>query len=102
MARRVGKWQVLDKFDFKQHGKVQVEGGCLLLSAGEPATGVRWTGDFPKMDTNSRSRRKRVEGTDFFCGLTFPVGDKAHDVNYGRLGRLARWPIVFGRRIRGG
>ena len=76
-GKTLGKWEIVDKFDFKTHGKVAAEGGCLVLPAGQPATGIRWPADFPKMDYELALEAKRVEGGDFFCGLTFPVGDKA-------------------------
>ncbi len=38
-------------------------------------TGVTWTGDFPKTDYEISLEAMRVDGSDFFCGLTFPVGD---------------------------
>ena len=38
-------------------------------------TGVTWTGKYPKMDYEISLQAMRVDGSDFFCGLTFPVGD---------------------------
>lgn len=76
-GKSLGKWEVLDKFDFKRHGKVEATGGCLALGAGQSGSGVRWTGTFPKTEYELALEAKRVEGGDFFCGLTFPVGDKA-------------------------
>ena len=40
-------------------------------------TGVTWTRDFPKSNYEIRLEAMRVEGSDFFCGLTFPY-QKAH------------------------
>jgi hypothetical protein len=76
-GKSLGKWEVLDQFDFKRHGKVEATGGCLVLGAGQSGTGVRWTSTFPKTEYELALEAKRVEGGDFFCGLTFPVGDKA-------------------------
>ena len=36
-------------------------------------TGVNWTGELPKGEYEIRFEARRVEGNDFFCGLTFPV-----------------------------
>jgi len=73
----VGKWQVLfviDAFDFQRHGKVYVKEGRLVQETGQPATGIRWTGEFPKSDYEVTLEAMRVAGDDFFCGMTFPVG----------------------------
>jgi len=56
-------------------GKVRVADGVLVLGAGEPLTGVTWTGDFPRTDYEIRLEARRVLGGDFFASLTFPVGD---------------------------
>lgn len=85
-GKTLGKWEILDKFDFKEHGKVAAEAGSLVLSAGQPATGIRWPGDFPKMNYELALETKRVEGGDFFCALTFPVGDKALSLIMGGWG----------------
>src|SRR5262249_45451585 len=42
---------------------------------GSEMTGVTWTGDYPKMNYELALEATRMDGTDFFCGLTFPVND---------------------------
>jgi hypothetical protein len=77
-GKKLGKWQILEKdYDYRKHGLVQTLDGCLVLGTGQPMTGVRWSGDFPKMNYELALETKRVDGGDFFCGLTFPVGDEA-------------------------
>lgn len=70
-------WEVLTEFDFASHGKVRVADKAIVLEQGFPATGVRWLGDFPKMDYEVSLEARRTYGSDFFCGLTFPVGEKS-------------------------
>lgn len=41
---------------------------------GDPLSGITWQGDFPQENYELSLEAKRVEGFDFFCGLTFPVG----------------------------
>jgi len=53
----------------------RIEGGTLLIPSGEPMVGVRWTREFPTDDYEIKLEAMRVEGNDFFCGLTFPVKD---------------------------
>jgi len=60
---------------FGGEGEVQVNAGRIVMHAGSPMTGITWTGAHPKMDYEISLQAMRVEGSDFFCGLTFPVGD---------------------------
>lgn len=65
-------WQVLD---YRGHGEVSVADSCIIIGKGEMISGIRWTGDFPKTGYEVTLSAKRVNGNDFFCGLTFPVKD---------------------------
>ena len=38
-------------------------------------TGITWTGDFPKANYEIRYQASRIQGSDFFGALTFPVHD---------------------------
>ena len=60
---------------FSGRGEVQVEDGLLLMKMGDPFTGIGWTNDFPTMNYEIALDAMRVSGSDFFCGLTVPVGD---------------------------
>jgi prolyl oligopeptidase len=59
--------------DFAGRGQVRVEDGKLILETGL-MTGVTCTSDLPRMNYEISLEAMRVEGSDFFCGLTFPVG----------------------------
>jgi hypothetical protein len=59
---------------FTGRGKVSVADGALVLGSGY-MTGVNWKGEFPKIDYELRLEAMRVDGHDFFAGITFPVGD---------------------------
>jgi len=76
-GKALGKWKVIDEFDFKRHGKVRVVDGAIVMPMGAPATGVKWTGPFPKNDYEIAIEARRVEGVDFFASMTFPVSDAA-------------------------
>jgi hypothetical protein len=43
---------------------------------GNDLTGVTWAGPLVRMNYEITLEAMRVSGSDFFCGLTFPVGDK--------------------------
>src|ERR1051326_1907706 len=60
--------------DFSGHGEVHVADGKLILGNGV-MTGVTWTNDIPRMNFEVEMDAMRVDGSDFFCGLTFPVGE---------------------------
>lgn len=60
---------------FGGEGDVFVEEGNLVLGFGSPMTGVTYEKEFPKVDYEIEVEAQRVEGNDFFCGLTFPVLD---------------------------
>ena len=59
---------------FAGHGEVRCQDGVIVLSMGDPFTGINWTNDFPTMNYEVALDAMRVMGSDFFCGLTMPVG----------------------------
>ena len=59
--------------DFGGSGEVKVEDGKLILGMGV-MTGVAWTNPIARMNYEIELEAMRVDGSDFFCGLTFPVG----------------------------
>lgn len=60
--------------DFGGQGEVAVRDGALVLGIGSPLTGVTWSGEPPTGSYELEVVAARVQGGDFFCGLTFPVG----------------------------
>lgn len=78
-------WQITD---FGGHGEVKVEKGQLSLGMGAMLTGVNLTrtNDVPKMDYEVGLDAMKVDGSDFFCGLTFPVGDSCCSLIVGGWG----------------
>jgi hypothetical protein len=61
--------------DFGGQGEVDVQVGRLCLGIGSPLTGVTWGGELPPPQYMLELVGRRELGGDFFCGLTFPVGD---------------------------
>ncbi len=72
----LGKFKAVEDGEFEAHGEVTVVDGALALAAGKPATGVRYAGEFPQGEYEIAVEARRAEGEDFFCGMTFPVGEK--------------------------
>jgi len=71
-GKTLGKWTASD---FAGHGEPAVEEGNLVLPFGETLTGITYSGKTPKMNYEVAIEGKKVDGSDFFCGLTFPVND---------------------------
>ena len=60
--------------NFGGEGDVTVVDGTIQLETGYSMTGITWAGDdLPKTDYELSLDAKRVDGNDFFCGLTVPV-----------------------------
>lgn len=60
---------------FGGEGEVSVRDGQLILGMGADLTGVHTNQKIPRMNYEVELDAMRVEGIDFFCGLTFPVND---------------------------
>jgi hypothetical protein len=60
---------------FAGAGQVECRDGLIALWMGDPFTGIGWTNEPPEMDYEIALDAMRVDGADFFCGLTFPVRD---------------------------
>lgn len=70
-------WGLPGGYDYDDAGKVEVRNSTLVLNGGGLATGVRWTKDFPKVNYEVRLEAQRIDGYDFFCGMSFPVEEGA-------------------------
>jgi hypothetical protein len=70
-GRLITGWEVTN---FGPQGPVYVSDGAIVLGMGEGCTGITWKGNFPVVDYEVSLDAKRVNGNDFFCGMTFPVG----------------------------
>lgn len=61
---------------FNADGAVKVEDGRIVLDTGRSSTGITWAGPgLPTTNYEIALQAMRVEGSDFFAGVTFPVGD---------------------------
>lgn len=65
-------WRVSD---YIGSGDVWVEGDTCFIGRGNDMTGITWKGPVPSMNYEVSLQAKRVEGDDFFCGLTFLYGE---------------------------
>lgn len=71
-GKTLGSWKSVD---FGGQGEVKVENGSIRVSEGATLSGIQWTGAAPPRTNFEFSlEAMKVEGTDFFCGIVFPVG----------------------------
>lgn len=50
--------------------------GAIRITPGAELNGITWGGEIPRQRYEIELEARRVDGNDFFCGLTFPVGDE--------------------------
>jgi 3-keto-disaccharide hydrolase len=48
---------------------------AIVVAEGDPLNGINWTSETPKTNYEITLEAMKIEGSDFMCGLTFPVGD---------------------------
>lgn len=67
------KWKPLS---FGGDGAAEWTDGVLRLDAGAELTGTLFEGELPEIPYEIELEARKVTGSDFFCGLTFPVRSK--------------------------
>ena len=62
--------------DFAGGGKIEVKDGEIHMAMGELISGINLAHqNIPRMNYELSAEAMKLDGNDFFCGLTFPVGD---------------------------
>lgn len=70
-GKTLKNWKVPE---FGGEGKVSVKDGQIVIGTGDPMSGITWDGgELPKVDYELSFEAQRIEGTDFFATITFPV-----------------------------
>ncbi|MBM3968165.1 MAG: DUF1080 domain-containing protein, partial [Planctomycetes bacterium] len=65
-------WEITN---FGGEGEIVNQKGELVLELGDPLTGITRLGkDFPTENYEMQWSARRIDGSDFFAGVTFPVG----------------------------
>jgi len=73
-GRTLKNWTVTD---FGGQGEVEVKDGAILMQQGSELTGIHWSGEkLPTSNYEISLEAQRIDGSDFFCGLVFPVKTK--------------------------
>jgi hypothetical protein len=60
---------------FGGEGRVYVEKGSIVMETGSNMTGIVYTGEVLRNNYELSLEGMKLEGSDFFCTTTFPVGD---------------------------
>jgi hypothetical protein len=71
-GKTLGKWRPTG---FGGEGEVVVEDGAIRIGMGVDLSGITWSGEVPRQRYEITLDAQRADGNDFFCGLTFPVGE---------------------------
>ena len=73
-GKTLNNWQ---RTKFGGEGAVKVEDGQIVLEMGVgDLTGITWTGpELPRTNYELALQATRLDGNDFFAGITFPVAD---------------------------
>jgi len=72
-GKTLANWK---RTQFIGEGAVAVENGQIVMEPGKPLTGITWTGSpLPRTNYELALEAMRLDGSDFFAGITFPVDD---------------------------
>ena len=71
-GKTLNGWEITN---FGTQGPVLVSEGNIMLNFGDGCTGVTYTKPFPESNYEVSLDAMKVSGSDFFCGMTFPVKD---------------------------
>lgn len=71
---------------FGGEGEVRVEDGAIVMDMGSSMTGIAWTGEVARDNYELELEGRRIDGSDFFCTTTFPVGDDSCSLVVGGWG----------------
>lgn len=70
-GKTLNRWK---STQFGGEGKVDVKDGRIVLEMGSMMTGVTWAGEVLRNNYELQLEGMRLDGSDFFCSTTFPVG----------------------------
>jgi len=82
-GKKLGGWQ---SSGFGTDGPIAVDAGAITIGMGDPLSGITWQREFPTDRYEIALEAQRTDGFDFFCGLTFPVGDDSCSLILGGWG----------------
>lgn len=73
-GKSLDHWKVSN---FGGEGAVDLVDGAIIMQRGSDLTGIHWDGDpLPRINYEVTLEAQRIDGSDFFCGIVFPVSDE--------------------------
>ncbi|MFW5759625.1 MAG: 3-keto-disaccharide hydrolase [Cyclobacteriaceae bacterium] len=69
-GNHLGNWEIAN---YGTQGEIYIEDDAIILGVGDGLTGITWSDTFPTDNYRISLQAKKINGSDFFCGLTFPV-----------------------------
>lgn len=72
-GQTLGKWK---ETEFSGHAEVSIKDGTIILPQGGDLTGIHLAEPPARQNYELELKAQRIDGGDFFCGLTFPIGEK--------------------------
>lgn len=91
-GKSLGDWK---ESGFVSQGRVEVKDGQLVIGFGEGCSGITYKGKFPTTNYELSLEAMRVDGSDFFCGLTFPVKPAADHPRRDKKAKDEVWPCTL-------
>jgi hypothetical protein len=91
-GKSLGDWK---ESGFVSQGRVEVKDGQIVVGFGEGCSGVTYKGKFPTTNYELSLEAMRVDGSDFFCGLTFPVQPAANHPRRDPKKKDEVWPCTL-------
>lgn len=77
-GKSLSGWEIAEEDEFYQHGKIHVNKGVIEMQMGSPSTGIRLADEETLLRENYELvlDARRIDGVDFFAGVTFPIADE--------------------------
>jgi hypothetical protein len=91
-GKELGDWK---ESSFPSQGRVEVKDKQIIIGFGEGCSGITYKGKFPTTNYELSLEAMRVDGSDFFCGLTFPVKPAADHPRLDPKKKDEVWPCTL-------
>ena len=93
-GKTLGAWQLHQGVGA---GHTSVQGGYIILEAGEGPTILKWTGAMPANNYQVELDAMRLQGRNAFCNIAFPVGNSRCALIIGGWGNVVGIEALDGR-----
>lgn len=91
-GKELGDWK---ESGFVSQARVEIKDKAIEIGTGEGCSGITYKGKFPTTNYELSLEAMRVDGSDFFCGLTFPVKPSAKHPRLDPKKKDEVWPCTL-------